>query len=403
MSKFIDRTDEKRMMNCGLEATIIRYGGYKDIDVQFEDGQVVYRRDYTSFKKGEIAPPIERIGEKRMMNCGLEATIIRYGGCNDIDVQFEDGQVVYHREYSAFKKGQIAPPIDRIGEKRMMNCGLETTIIRYGSSQDIDVQFEDGQVVYKRTYNNFIKGEIAPPIDSRKIDRTGEKRMMNCGLEATIIRYGSSQDIDVKFEDGQVVYHRGYSSFKKGEIAPPIDPRKTVHIGEKRMMNCGLVATIIRYGSSHDIDVQFEDGQVVHRRDYTSFKKGEIVPPIDPRKTVHIGEKRMMNCGLVATIIRYGSAKNIDVQFEDGQVVYKRTYDAFKKGAITHPGFTATRTKPSLYKSFITQYTGHHPETGEPYYHCKCQNCGSEIIDTARNIIKLEHKCETQPTKEGEN
>ena len=114
-------------------------------------------------------------------------------------------------------------------------------------------------------------------------------------------------------------------------------------------------------------------------------------------------EKRMMNCGLVATIIRYGSAKNIDVQFEDGQVVYKRTYDAFKKGAITHPGFTATRTKPSLYKSFITQYTGHHPETGEPYYHCKCQNCGSEIIDTARNIIKLEHKCETQPTKEGEN
>ena len=172
-------------------------------------------------------------------------------------------------------------------------------------------------------------------------------------------------------------------------------PKMIDRTDEKLMTKCGLEATILRCGGSTDIDVQFEDGQVVYHRNFSSFKKGEIVPPIDPRKTVHIGEKRMMNCGLVATIIRYGSAKNIDVQFEDGQVVYKRTYDAFKKGEITHPGFTATRTKPSLYKSFITQYTGHHPETGEPYYHCKCQKCGVEIIDTARNIIKMEHICKS--------
>ena len=106
------------------------------------------------------------------------------------------------------------------------------------------------------------------------------------------------------------------------------------------------------------------------------------------------GEKRMMNCGLEATIIRYGSAIDIDVQFEDGQVVYKRTYTAFKKGTIAHPGFTPNQKNPSKYKSFITKYTGRHPRTGEPYYHCKCQKCGFEIIDTARNIIKLEHKCE---------
>ena len=229
------------------------------------------------------------------------------------------------------------------------------------------------------------------------IDRTGEKKMMNCGLEATIIRYGGSLDIDVQFEDGQVVYHRYYSSFQKGRIAPPIDPRYS-HVGEKRMMNCGLEATIIRYGSSRDIDVQFEDGQVVYHRDYFSFQKGSISPPIDPRKTVHIGEKRMMKCGLEGTIIRYGGCNDIDVQFEDGQVVYKRTYDAFKKGTIAHPGFKANKAKPSLYKSFITKYTGRHPRTGEPYYHCKCQKCGFEIIETARNIIKLEHKCEITAT-----
>ena len=288
---------------------------------------------------------IDHTGEKRMMNCGLEATIIRYGGCNDIDVQFEDGQVVYHRKYGQFKIGTIAPPmIERIGEKRMMKCGLEATIIRYGSSMDIDVKFEDGQVVYKRTYNNFIKGVIAPPIDPRKIDRTGEKRMMNCGLEATIIRYGSYKDIDVQFEDGQVVYKRTYKDFKKGTIAPPID---------------------LRY--------------------------------------LRVGEKRMMNCGLEATIIRYGVTRDIDVQFEDGQVVCHRRYEAFCKGEITHPGFRANKGNQSIYNYFITQYTERHPQTGEPYYHCKCQKCGFETIDTAKNIIKLEHKCETQPTEEGEN
>ena len=230
------------------------------------------------------------------------------------------------------------------------------------------------------------------------IDRTGEKRMMNCGLEATIIRYGSYKDIDVQFEDGQVVYKREYNSFKKGEIAPPIDPRKIDRTGEKHMMNCGLEATIIRYGSYKDIDVQFEDGQVVYHRDYSSFQKGMISPPIDPSKIDRTGEKHMMNCGLEATIIRYGSSRDIDVQLEDGQVVYHKPYDSFIKGAIAHPGFTANKFKPSLYKSFITQYTGRHPETGEPYYHCKCQKCGFEIIDTARNIIKLEHKCEITAT-----
>ena len=163
--------------------------------------------------------------------------------------------------------------------------------------------------------------------------------------------------------------------------------------GEKRMMNCGLEATIIRYGGAMDIDVQFEDGQVVYKRTYDNFIKGMIAPPIDPRKIVHIGERRMMKCGLEATIIRYGSSRDIDVQFEDGQVVYHRDYTSFKRGTIAHQGFKSNKAKPSLYKSFITQYTGCHPETGEPYYHCKCQMCGFEIIDTARNIIKLEHKC----------
>ena len=41
--------------------------------------------------------------------------IIRYGACDDIDVQFldEHGYIYYHNVYTNFKKGQIKNPYDR--------------------------------------------------------------------------------------------------------------------------------------------------------------------------------------------------------------------------------------------------------------------------------------------------
>lgn len=80
---------------------------------------------------------IDRVGETRVMNCGMKATIIRYGGYNDIDVRFEDGAVAEHKTYGAFKKSGIAnsnikaSAKNRLGETWMMNCGMEATIIRY--------------------------------------------------------------------------------------------------------------------------------------------------------------------------------------------------------------------------------------------------------------------------------
>lgn len=81
-----------------------------------------------------MASKIDRVGETRVMNCGMKATIIRYGGYNDIDVRFEDGVIVEHKRYRAFENGNIANPNfnPRLGETKMMNCGMEATIIRYG-------------------------------------------------------------------------------------------------------------------------------------------------------------------------------------------------------------------------------------------------------------------------------
>lgn len=46
-----------------------------------------------------MAAKIDRVGETRMMNCGMRATIIRYGGVRDMDVRFEDGAIAKCKIY----------------------------------------------------------------------------------------------------------------------------------------------------------------------------------------------------------------------------------------------------------------------------------------------------------------
>ena len=316
MATKTNRLGETRMMNCGMEATIIRYGKYSDIDVRFEDGVIVEHKRYRAFENGNIANPNfnPRLGETKMMNCGMEATIIRYGGSADIDVRFEDGIVVEHREYREFEKGGIINPNikataeNRLDETCMMNCGMKATIIRYNGVRDIDVRFEDGTVAEHKAYGPFKRGGIANP--NMKVsaeDRLGETRMMNCGMEATIIQYNTNKDIDVRFKDGTLVKHRQYREFKKSEIANPnIKASAENRLGETKMMNCGMEATIIRYSRRDDIDVRFEDGTVIEHRQYNQFERGNIANPnFKASAKNYFGETRMMNCGMEATIIRY--------------------------------------------------------------------------------------------------
>lgn len=397
MATKTNRLGETRMMNCGMEATIIRYGKYSDIDVRFEDGVIVEHKRYRAFENGNIANPNfnPRLGETKMMNCGMEATIIRYGGSADIDVRFEDGIVVEHREYREFEKGGIINPNikataeNRLDETCMMNCGMKATIIRYNGVRDIDVRFEDGTVAEHKAYGPFKRGEIANPnIKTSAENCLGETRMMNCGMEATIIRYGGYKDIDVRFEDGTVVEHKGYSAFKRGEIANPNVKTFANRLDETRMMNCGMEATIIRYSRRDDIDVRFEDGTVIEHRQYNQFKKGGIANPNFKASAENcLGETRMMNCGMEATIIRYNTGKDIDVRFEDETVVEHRGYGNFKTGGITHPLISLNNGSKDFHgfickRGFIDE--------DRTLYECICKHCGLEDVLTPQEMMEHE-------------
>ena len=224
-----------------------------------------------------------------------------------------------------------------------------------------------------------------------KTDRLGETRMMNCGIEATIIRYGRCDDIDVRFEDGTVVEHKTYKVFKKGGIANPnIKAFTEARLGETHMMNCGMEATIIRYNTGKDIEVRFEDGVIVEHKRYRAFENGNIAHPSTTAES-RLGETRMMNCGMKATIIRYGKYTDIDVRFEDGDVVEHKTYKAFKDDNIAHRLISQKHGSKDFHGFICKQ--GFKDE-GRTLYECICKYCSLEDVLTPQEMIeheKLEH------------
>lgn len=307
---------------------------------------------------------INRVGEIAQMNNGQKATIIAYRSSHDIDVQFEDGMIVTNKKYVNFERGKIRNPnsqnnleAERIGETRIMTDGIMATVVAYRNSRDIDVQFEDGKIRHNTTYSSFIKGNTRHPDKmpmAMQSQRLGEQRTMHNGMLATIIKYRMATDIDIQFEDGAVATNKDYSDFVSGYIRHPNNNNhltlQNKRVKQSKIMNNGLIATIIDYRGANDIDVQFEDGSIRNGVRYSAFNNGEILHPDDiANKTLksklRLRESRIMNNGIRATIIDYRSSQDITVQFEDGSIRDGISYGSFKRGCVATPNQTIDNIK----------------------------------------------------------
>jgi len=73
--------------------------------------------------------------------------------------------------------GQGRNIINRLGEENINSQGLHMRIIKYNSSRDIDVIFDDGLVVNDKNYGSFKRGLIKNSnlYDTHFINRLGHK------------------------------------------------------------------------------------------------------------------------------------------------------------------------------------------------------------------------------------
>ena len=104
-----------------------------------------------------------------------------------------------------------------------------------------------------------------------------------------------------------------------------------------------------------------------------------------------LGETRMMNCGMKATIIRYGGATDIDVCFEDGTVVEHKAYGEFKNRHIAHRSLSLSHGSKDFHGFICKQGFIDEDRT---LYECICKHCGLEDVLTPQEMMeheKLEH------------
>lgn len=302
----------------------------------------------------------ERIGEKRRANNGMWMTIIAYRNCKDTDVQFEDGIIVYNKNYYSFLRGEIGHPHnnsvckkERIGEKKMSNCGLEMEVVGYRNMDDLDVQFEDGTIMKNQKYKSFQEGQITPSHMSYKNRHIGEQVKSKLGI-ITLIQYRKYVDVDVQFEDGTIIRHVTYQNFQKGQVKkvqcktkPHASLKKEREGEEVRALN-GLMMKIKEYRTANDIDVEFEDGFIAYNKTYANFKKGRITHQTKRQEKcikTRIGEEGYAHNGLLMKIVGYRNRNDIDIEFEDGVIVKNRKYRSFKSGGVKHPYISNIKSK----------------------------------------------------------
>lgn len=223
-------------MNNGMVAEIIKMSSCRNITVQFEDGEIVYHKCYQSFVKGNISHPKDtslakknqRLNIRKQMKNGMMAEEIEYNLSNDIKVKFDNGEIVKTR-WERFSTGSVAVPScyarNHIGDKKIQNRGNEEAeIIEVKDANHITVKFKDGTIVKDRKYEDFIHGAIGKPgipqlRRTLKNERLWTEKIMRNGMKAKIVRYGSANDIDIKFSNGTIVMHKTYANFCSGSVA----------------------------------------------------------------------------------------------------------------------------------------------------------------------------------------
>ncbi len=392
-----ERIGKNNKMNCGMQATIIAYRSAIDMDIQFEDGYIAMHVPYSSFKKGCVAnknikisqyKANKHIGETVQAKCGLQMELITYKNGKDIDIRFEDGVIVNGVSYYNFCKGSVEHPrinkalyqakrtvnTNRVGEETVNNDGESMCIIKYRSSRDIDVQFSDGTVATHRKYDEFVHHQIKNP-NHIKNKHVGEKSKCNNGLFATISNYYSYNDVTVIFEDGHVKEHVRYEELKKGSVGHPnyirkngnvlngttvIEAFKHKRLGEEKLMRCGLIGKVTRYNGVRDITVEFPNGQE-KITDWKSFSSGNVKPDgvqdvrLIENKKKRTGMKATATNGLSMTVIKYNTATDMTVKFENGYIKEHVTWDCFISGNVSCPT-VASRRNVSLNEYCVMYY-----------------------------------------------
>ncbi len=294
----------------------------------------------------------------------------------------------------------------RVGETTTAKCGMNMKIIAYRSSTDVDVEFEDGTVITNKSYNSFKKGTISNPncpYQKPVQDKTGTRGVGRNGMGMTIIAYRNTRDIDVQFDDGTIVEHKAYNNFRAGYIQHPgqsknqsaaktkIKQNAANRVGEQIVNTItGELMTLVAYHHAMSVDIMFPDGTIVNRH-YNVFKSGNVKKTAIPKQEWDkTGMETYSGAGIRMKVIKYVTANDITVEFEDGTVVENVPFGQFKSGNLLHPQFRKNNTHNKLkIGNWVVEGLAYVHLDGSGEFFCRDMSTGQKDIMTISEIKKI--------------
>lgn len=323
------------------------------------------------------------LGMSQKMSNGMIATIIKYRNANDLDIKWENGEIQNIKSLAHFREGKIAiasknntsKALQRIGESRIMNCGLKATIVQYNKAHDISIQWDDGLIQSHKYYTDFINGTINYPSKcgliselniTKQNQRVGVSVKMNNGQMARCIKWTDDNHFHIQYDDGTIVYMRMWSDFLNGKVIKKNEQR----IGMSIRARNGQMMEIIEYKKWDDITVRFQDGTVVYNQRFEKFKNGEIVNPNVRIKTqTSINENYIQTllapygfkkapCGSLShlgfgrmEIDCYNEELKVGIEYDGGLHRFRPGADEKKNGTAKKNGITLIRIRENLPKT----------------------------------------------------
>ncbi len=401
---------------------IVAYRNAGDIDVMFTmDKSIAYKKNYANFISGKIAHPTitksndfhgDRVGEISINRQGLEMQIIAYRGADDIDVQFKiDGYISKHKTYCSWKEGKIGHPnyykLTHEGEISIASNGQTMKIIEWFSFDNVTVQFEDGTIVYNKSYKEFKHGHIKNPnckvvrqdAKNAKALRIGETVIAKNGLKFTIIDYRNNDDLDVQAEDGYIKYNITYRNFKIGNLSHPqykinggkiasekaLKERQSQMIGTKYKLADGEIIEITNYINSDKVYVKCEDGIIRKTRMHDIKNLKKIAKPdlgnlkLLKKKQELIGTKyRLKNSKEEFEIIDYNNARDVLIKYSNGIKRHTTMYEIQHGICWKLPNNLEGSSKSIKINNVL-------------YFRCSCHKCNIDMMMSVEEINT--HKC----------
>ena len=164
----------------------------------------------------------EKLGLEKLNNQGCLMKIVEYNDYRNIIVEFQDEyKARINANMERFMNGKIRNPNYRLGQTRINNQGCLMKVVKYKSTTDMEVEFQDEyKSVVKTEWRNFNNGSTRNPKYRFGIEKYNNKKyLMKC------IEYINYSNVLIEFQDEyHATVHTSWKNFENGTVRNPYEP-----------------------------------------------------------------------------------------------------------------------------------------------------------------------------------